>query len=147
MGLSVTYADARYTNGLTTIFGQPTQFGPYADTPKWSGSAFVELSQDLPQNYGRASLRTDVFAESKFYFSNLNNTDSPGTVLPGYGLVNFRLALDNIKNSGFSLAGYVRNAFNQTYYAGGIASGPALGFNSAQPGLPRLFFFEGTYKF
>ncbi len=146
-GLSVTYADARYTNGLTTIFGEPTLFGPYADTPRWSGSAFVELSQDLPQDYGRASFRTDVFAESKFYFSNLNNTVSPGTVLPGYGLVNFRVALDNIKGSGFSLAGYVRNAFNQSYYAGGIGSGPALGFNSAQPGLPRMFFFEGTYKF
>ena len=147
LGLSVTYTDARYTNGLTEVFGQPTQFGPYADTPKWSGSAFVELSEDLPRDYGHASFRTDVFAQSKFYFSNLNNSISPGTAIPGYGLVNFRLALENIKQSNFTLAGYVRNAFNHPYYAGGIASGPALGFNSVQPGLPRMFFVEGTYNF
>ncbi len=147
LGMSVTYTDARYTNGQTEVFGEPTQFGPYADTPRWSGSAFAELSEDMPQNYGRASLRTDIFAQSKFYFSNLNNTISPGTVIPGYGLVNFRLGLDNIKNSNFSLAGYVRNAFDHSYYAGGVASGPALGFNSVQPGLPRMFFIEGSYKF
>ena len=147
LGASVSYNDARYTNGATSVFGQPTTFGPYADTPKWSGTAFVELAQDMPRNFGRASIRTDVFAESKFFYSNLNNTTSPGTALPGYGLVNFRVALDNIRGSGFSLAGYVRNAFDRPYYVGGIASGPALGFNSVQPGLPRMFFFEGTYKF
>ena len=147
LGLSMTFTDARYTNGLTNVFGQPTQFGPYADTPKWAGAAYVELSQDLPRDYGRASFRTDVFAQSKFYFSNLNNTLSPGTAIPGYGLVNFRVALENIKQSNFSIAGYLRNAFDHPYYAGGIASGPALGFNSVQPGLPRMFFFEGTYNF
>ena len=103
--------------------------------------------QDMPQNYGRASFRTDVFAESKFYYSNLNSSVSPETELPGYALVNFRVALDNIKNTGFSLAGYVKNAFDRPYYVGGIASGPALGFNSVQPGLPRMYFVEGTYKF
>ena len=147
LGLSVTYTDARFTNGATEVFGKPTEFGPYADTPRWSGSVFAELSDDLPRDYGRASFRTDVFAESKFYYSNLNNTVAPGTAIPGYGLVNFRVALDNIKNSGFSLAGYVRNAFDHPYYTGGIPSGPALGFNSVQPGQPRMFFFEGTYKF
>ena len=147
LGANVTYADARYTNGSTVVFGQPTNFGPYADTPRWSGSAFFELSQDAPDNYGRASFRTDLFAESKFYYSNLNSTTSPGTQLPGYMLINFRVALENIKGTGFSLAGYLKNAFDRPYYAGGIASGPALGFNSVQPGLPRMFFFEGTYKF
>ncbi len=147
LGLSVTYTDARYTNGLTRVFGEPTDFGPYADTPRWSGSTFAELSADMPQNYGRASFRTDVFAQSKFYYSNLNDTVSPGTAIAGYGLVNFRVALDGIKGTGFSLAGYVRNAFDHSYYTGGIPSGPALGFNSVQPGLPRMFFFEGTYRF
>ncbi len=147
LGLSVTYTDARYTNGVTRVFGVPTTFGPYGDTPRWSGSAFAELSQELPRNFGRASLRTDVFAQSQFYYSNLNNTVSPGTALAGYGLVNFRVALDNIKNSGFSLSGFVRNALNHSYYTGGIPSGPALGFNSVQPGMPRMFFFEGTYRF
>ena len=147
LGLSVTYTDARFTNRLTEVFGTPTQFGPYADTPKWSGSAYAEISEDLPRDFGRASFRTDVFAESKFYYSNLNNTVAPGTAIPGYGLVNFRIALENIKNTGFSLSGYLRNAFDHSYYTGGIPSGPALGFNSVQPGLPRMFYFEGTYRF
>ncbi len=147
LGLSVSYTDARYTNGLTNVLGQATLFGPYADTPRWSGSAFAELSEDMPQNFGRASIRTDVFAQSKFYFSNLNNTVAPGTIIPGYALVNFRVALEGIKNSGFSLAGYVRNAFDHSYYTGGIAAGPALGVNVAQPGMPRMFFLEGSYKF
>ena len=43
-------------------------------------------------------------------------------------------------------SGYVRNVFNYPHCGGGVASGPALGVNAVQLGMPRMFFIEETYN-
>ena len=147
VGGAVAYADARFTNGTTTLLGEPVTFGPYADTPRWTGSVFAEASYPLPENIGTLTLRADEYAQTTFYFGPLGNSINPGVGLPGYALTNFRVGLDNIYGTKFSLAGYLRNAFDRPYFVGGTADGDTAGFNTAVPGEPRMFYFEATYKF
>jgi iron complex outermembrane receptor protein len=143
-GASVAYTNARFTNAATVLFGTPTVYGPYPDAPKWSGSLFAEVT--MPMGGGLSvSIRGDVHAQTSFYFSSLNNTVNPGSQLPGYGLADFRVSIDSV--SGWSLAAYVKNAFDHTYYVGGVPLASLLGFNTALPGAPRTAFVQLRYKF
>ncbi|MDX3899101.1 MAG: hypothetical protein QHC40_01050 [Sphingobium sp.] len=84
MGGALTYTDGR-------VSPPSFDYGPYADSPMWSGSAFAEVSQDLGADTGKLSLRGDLFAQSKMFFSNLTDTRAPGTDIKGYTLDNSRL--------------------------------------------------------
>jgi hypothetical protein len=59
----------------------------------------------------------------------------------------FRAALDNINESGFSAAAYLKNALNRLYYVGGIPNGEVNSFNEAVVGEPHRFYVEVSYKF
>jgi len=144
-GASVAYTNARFTDAQTVLFGTPTVYGPYPDAPRWSGSVFAEATMPLGGGLS-LSLRGDVHAQTSFYFSSLNNTVNPGSQLPGYGLADFRVSIEDTA-SGWSLAAYVKNAFDHTYYVGGVPLASLLGFNTALPGAPRTFFVQARYKF
>jgi iron complex outermembrane receptor protein len=144
-GVSVAYTNARFTQANTVLFGTPTVYGPYPDAPKWSGSLFAEATVPLSPSLA-LSVRGDVHAQTSFYFSSLNNTVNPGSQLPGYGLADFRVSIDDTA-SGWSLAVYVKNALNHTYYVGGVPLASLLGFNTALPGAPRTVFGQIRYKF
>jgi iron complex outermembrane receptor protein len=146
-GADVAYTHAKFTKNAVTLFGQEVVYGPYPDTPRWSGSAFVQLGTDLPNAVGRLSGRAEVYAQTGFYFSALGDTVIPGAHIPGYKLVNFRVGLDHIADSGLSIAGYVKNAFDKRYFAGGLPIGSALSANSAIPGDRRTMYIEASYKF
>jgi iron complex outermembrane receptor protein len=145
IGANLAYTDARFTDGRAVLFGVPTVYGPYPDAPSWSGSAFAEATMPL-KNELSISLRGDLYGQSNFYFSSLNNTVNPGTNIPGYDLVNFRVSLDDAK-TGWSLAAYLKNAFNKVYYVGGQPFGEIVGINTALPGEPRTFFIQASYTF
>ena len=147
LGADGSYTHAKFTKNSVTLFGQQVVYGPYPDTPRWSGSAFVQLMADLPNGVGRLSGRAEVFAQTGFYFSALGNTVIPGAHIPGYKLVNLRVGLDNVAGSGLSIAGYVKNAFDKRYFAGGLPIGSALSANSAIPGDRRTMYVEASYKF
>ena len=147
VGGSFAYTDAKFTENQAVVFGTATNYGPFADTPRWTGAVFAEAATHLPDNIGKLSLRSDVYTQSLFYFSSLNNTIVPGTEIPSYFLVNARLALSDIRQSGFSVALTGRNLTNKIYYTGGIPLGSVETLNSAIPGDPRTFTFEATYKF
>jgi len=93
-----------------------------------------------------ASLRGDVYHQTKSYFGSTNNTINPFTDIEGYTLTNFRLAVEN-KEVGWSLAGIVKNAFKKTYYVGGLAFYSLFSLNTVVPGEPRTFLVEAKYKF
>jgi iron complex outermembrane recepter protein len=146
VGGNFAYTDARFTKNQASLFGNVVSYGPYADTPEWSGDVFA--SANFPLNsVGTLNLRSDVYSATKDYFSSTNNTLSPGTELPGYTIVNFRLGLDNIAGTGLSVAGYVRNAFDRVYYTGGLPNGLNISVNVADPGAPRTYFVEARYRF
>ena len=148
IGGSFTYTDAKYTQNkvVTDSFGT-FYFGPYGDTPKYSGSAYFRASTDLPGDKGELVLRGEIYAQSSFYYSNLANTTAPGTQLGGYSLVNARAEWNKVFGSQVSFAAYVNNLTNSQYYTGGISLSSVTGVNSALPGTPRMYGMEVGLKF
>jgi iron complex outermembrane receptor protein len=147
LGGQAAYTYGVFTENVTEVFGQTTVFGPYPNTPKWTGSLFVQGQVPLGDRIGGLLLRADYFAQSQFYFSSLNNSVTPGTDIPGYHLVNLRAALQNVGGKALDLAVTVTNVTNERYYLGGIAVGNVLGVNSVIPGAPRMFVAEASYRF
>lgn len=147
LGVTAARTDAKFTENIAEPFGIPTVFGPVADTPRWSGSAYAVMSVPLADELGTVRLRGDVYRQTSFYFSNTANSQNPGTKLPGYTMANFRLDWDEIGGSQFGLGLWVRNAFNEKYYVGGLPLGLSLGVNSANVGRPRTYGAEIRFDF
>lgn len=147
------YTHARYTNPIATIGSQTFLFGKPADTPEWTGSAYVKLSGDLPDDLGRMTYTVDAYAQSSQYFSNLNNPAAPPTQffpvskLPGYAILNMRLAWDRIADSNVSASVWVKNLTKKEYYTGAMPMYLLLGVNGAMIGDPRTFGGEVSVKF
>jgi iron complex outermembrane receptor protein len=146
-GGAVTYLNGRFTNPNTSAFNVPVRYGPYGDTPKWAGSAFAEFTHELPGAGGAITLRGDVFAQTSTFFSNLADTITPGTKLPGYALVNARLSWSDILGSRITAAAFVKNIFEAEYYAGGVPTSAVFGTNSVSPGQPRTAGVELRLNF
>lgn len=152
IGFNGAYTKAEFRNNRVVVWaGTPTEenysFGPFADTPKWAGSAYAMVGLPISDRAGSLKLRGDIYLQSTFYFSNLNDTLVPSTELTGYQVANFRLDWQNVMRTGLDLGLWVKNAFNEKYYVGGLPLGGSLGINSANVGRPRMFGFDLTYKF
>ncbi len=145
MGGSVNYTDAKFTKPNVTVLGNSVRFGPYADTPEWSGSVFAEVKVPVSDRI-EASLRGDVYAQTKSFIGSTNDTINKQSDIPGYAIANFRLGIEDTK-TGWSIAGIVKNAFDRTYYVGGIAFWQLLSLNTVVPGEPRTFLVEAKLKF
>ena len=146
VGANVSMTDAQFTdNQVSVLGGAPIGFGPVPDTPKRSGVVFAEVSGSVIEQT-RLSFRVEGYGQSPSSFSSTANFANPGATVPGYGLVNARLALDS-QNSGWSVAAVGKNLANKTYYVGGIGFGSLFTYNLAVPGLPRTFAVEARYKF
>jgi iron complex outermembrane receptor protein len=146
VGAQLAFYDASFTQTPLELLGQPFTFGPFPATPRWSGSFYAQVGLPVPAAWGRVSVRGDVYAQSIQYFSSTNNT-LPGTELPGYHLLNFRVMWQNIGRTSLSLSGFVKNALNTTYYVGGVPFGNIFSVNSADPGVPRTYGMELECKF
>ncbi len=145
LGGSLNYTDAKFTSNQSRIAGgNVVVFGTYPDTPKWSGSVFGEVSVPVG-GARRASFRSEFYDQSKFYYTSTGNTN-PGAQIAGYGIVDFRLGLDD-DAAGWSVTANLKNAFKKVYYVGGIATGELFQFNTVVPGSPRTFLVEARLKF
>lgn len=147
IGVSGAVTDAKYTNGNVLVLGNAYVFGPWADTPKYSGSIYTRIDLPSPRGWGKLSLTGDLYAQSAQYFSNNNATTIPGTELPSYKLVNARLDWRGVLGSQFSLALFARNLANENYYTGGLSQGAGLGINAADVGRPRMYGAEVRVDF
>ena len=145
VGATVSYTDAQYSKGNTTLFGSPLHYGPYGDTPRWTGDVYVSSTLPVPENWGSMVLRGDVYAQTGQFFSSLAGTLTPDTLIPGYALVNLRFDW-NVPHTRLTLSGFGKNILNHTNYTGGIALIP-FGINGVATGEPATFGFEGTYRF
>jgi iron complex outermembrane recepter protein len=145
LGTAGSYTNARFTSNLVSIDGgAPVVFGTYPDTPKWSGSAFGEVTVPVSSKLA-VSLRGDVYGQTGTFFSSTANTN-PGAKLPGYKLVNFRIGLGD-EQMGWQASFSMKNALNEVYYVGGVGLGELFQLNTAVPGEPRTFFGEIRYRF
>lgn len=141
LGITAAHTDAEFTKNIARPFGVPTAFGPVADVPRWSGSAYAVVTVPLDGD-ANLRLRGDVYSQSSFFFSNTEISLTPGTKLPGYTTANFRVDVDNLFGSGLGLGVWIRNAFNERYFVGGLPLGGSLGINSANVGRPQMYGVE-----
>lgn len=147
VGSNVTYTDAKFNKPTVSLLGVPTALTNVADTPKWTGSAFIRLGLPVPQEWGSLSFRAQTYSQSTSYFSSFYFAQVPGTKIPGYTLLNLRLEWSEMFGSNVSLAGYMRNAFDRKFIVGGLPTGATIGLNTAVPGAPRKFGMEATINF
>ncbi|WP_336969752.1 TonB-dependent receptor [Sphingobium aromaticiconvertens] len=147
VGGAFNYTNARYTDPDATVGNFTLAFGPYGDTPKYSGSAYVRASADLPNGNGEVVARGDLYAQSGNFYTNLNDSLSPGTRIPSYALLNGRLEWNDIAGSRISAAAYIRNITDKKYYAGGLGLGAVVGTNGTLTGMPRMYGAEVSFKF
>ncbi|WP_340265730.1 TonB-dependent receptor, partial [Sphingobium mellinum] len=145
LGGTFNYTHARFGSDLVAVPGpQFVKYDTYPDTPKFSGSAYVDYVMPVSGSI-EASLHGEVYAQSKVNVS-VQSLFSEGSVLPGYALVNFRAGLED-HDAGWSLTANLKNAFNKIHYVGGIPFGGLLGFANRLPGDPRTITVEARYKF
>ena len=148
VGFNFAYTDAKYTNGNVPIpFVGSLPVDSYPDSPKWSGSANIDVKLPVPANIGTMDLRTDFYGQTHTFFSSTNGTSTPGTRLEGYSTVGMRLSWKEIMQSPVSAALYVRNLGDRKYYIAGYALGASSGLNTAYPGEPRTIGAELSVKF
>jgi iron complex outermembrane receptor protein len=147
LGASTSLTDGKYTQPNVVLFGTNFVYGPFADTPKASGVVYGQATLYDDPAVGRFTLRGEVYAQTYQYFSSSFDSITPGTKLPGYALLNARLAWDDIQGGPISAAIFGRNLTDKTYFTGGIPLGASLGVNSATVGEPRTVGLEVTAKF
>lgn len=144
IGGQVNYTDAEFTNGQVSVGGVPASFGNYPDTPKWTASAFSDITVPLTSALS-FSLRGDVYHQTEVSTA-AKGPRNPITTLPSYTLVNFRVGVEN-EAAGWSIAGIVKNAFKELYYVGGVPLGQLFQLNTAVPGEPRTVMVEAKFNF
>lgn len=148
IGFNGAYTDAKYTKADVPIpFVGLLPVDSYPDSPKLSGSAFINFKLPVAERMGDLDLRAEAYGQTHTFFSSTNGTSTPGTRLPGYATMNVRLAWNNIMRSRFSGALFVRNVTDKLYYVSGYALGASSGLNTAYPGEPRAFGAELSADF
>jgi iron complex outermembrane receptor protein len=142
------YTDAKYTQRIVPIpFVGTLSVDSYPDSPKWSGSATVDVKFPVSQSLGAMDLRTDFYDQSYTFFSSTNGTSTPGTRLDGYSTIGMRFSWKEIVQSKVSGGLYVRNLAGKVYHIAGYALGASSGVNTWYPGEPRTFGAELSVKF
>ena len=147
IGGAFTYTNARFTDPRATVAGANFIFGPYADTPELSGSAYFRASTEFSGDKGELALRGEIYGQSHFFYSNLNNTIVPNARIAGYSLVNMRAEWNNAFGSKVSASVYASNLTGKKYEVGGFPLGAVVGGNSTLPGTPRIYGLELGVKF
>lgn len=146
LGASLAYTDAKFTDSAVSVLQNPeVNFGPYPDQPDWSGSVYADISFPVTDGI-EGSFRADVYSQTSSYFSSTGNTLNPGSKIDGYSITNLRLAIDN-EDAGWTVAAYLKNAFDETYYVGGIGFASLFAVNTVIPGTPRTYMVEARYSF
>lgn len=145
-GGSVNYTDAKFTENVVEVVGNPAaEFDTYPDTPEWSGVLYADIEAPI-SNRLVLNLRGDVYAQSSTFFSSTALSLTRGAKIPAYELVNLRIGIED-EQSGISLAGIVKNAFDTTYFTGGVGFANIFSLNTAVPGERRTYMVEAKYRF
>lgn len=144
LGGSVNYTDAKYTDGNVIANGAAQVFDIVPDTPKYSGTAFADVTVPMSTDINLV-LHGNVYGQTKT-FTTPRSANSFGTRIDGYMLANFRVGLEN-DAAGWSLTANLKNAFNKTYFAGGLPTGEIYQINTLVPGEPRTFTVQARFKF
>jgi iron complex outermembrane receptor protein len=146
VGGSLSLQDAEFTENVVSVLDNPdTAFGPYPDTPDWSGSIFADARFQVGNGL-ELTLYGEVYGQDETFFSSTHDTLNPGSQIDSYTVTNFRVAISD-EEAGWTLAGHLRNAFEEEYYVGGIGFKSLFSTNIAIPAAPRTWMIEASYRF
>ncbi len=106
--------------------------------PEWTGGGMIRYTQPLTGNGGELAFQADIYSQSSMQLQDFNVI---GGISQPYTLVNFRLEWNDLLGTGLSAAAYLRNAFDETHFTGGIAIN-GLGPITKNYGPPRTFGVE-----
>jgi len=143
IGANVVYLDARYTDGETSILGLPILFTTYPYAPEWSGNAFVQYDGSLSDSVD-FNLRAEGVGQSSIFYSS-SGIANPSNEIDGFILANFRAGLTF--DDRFSITANLRNAFDKTFFVGGIDAVTLAQTASVLPGLPRTYSIDARFEF
>ncbi|TWH96689.1 iron complex outermembrane receptor protein [Sphingobium wenxiniae] len=136
------YTDPKYTDtSLPPLFDDPSVGGneaTFQNTPKWTWTGNARYASDLG-NVGQLVLNVDYYHSSAVSFQQL--------VARPYGIVNARIDLKNIAQTGFDIAVYGRNLGNEKYVQGGNLTGRSLDWFAGHYGDPRTYGIQIGYHF
>ncbi|MDB6062729.1 MAG: TonB-dependent receptor [Verrucomicrobiaceae bacterium] len=141
LSLSAAYTDQKIdkvkagSNGLSLTKDEIT-----LPSPKFSGSFAFNWILPVQPLDGDLVLNGDYYHTDKF-------GGQGGENLPGYNITNFRLGWNNIAKSTLDVAFYVKNAFDEEYWASPIVLLQSFPMSVAIPGDPRTWGVEASYKF
>jgi iron complex outermembrane receptor protein len=147
VGGAFAYTDAKYTDPRAVVASTNFIFGPYADSPKTTASAFFRTATELGANRGELAFRGEVYNQSSFFYSNLAASLVPNAKINGYSVINVRAELNGIAGSKVDAAIYAKNVTDKEYEVGGFPLGAVTGSNGTLPGTPRMIGVEIGVKF
>ncbi|MEC9358176.1 MAG: TonB-dependent receptor [Pseudomonadota bacterium] len=145
-GLSATaffsWDHARYDRFVSPA-GDDFTDSRFSFTPehKYGLKARYELA---PTPVGLMVLQAAYSWQSKIYFDDLNE---PGSTQGAYGLLNLRAELNDVGAVPLDFAVVAQNVTDEQYASGGQGFNSTLGFQSYNPGEPRMLSFLVRYRF
>ena len=144
LGAVYNYVNASYAPIPLVANGDRQLFNQVTDTPRHSGSIYADLT--VPVSGGvSALLHGDVYSQSKTFVSP-RSAANEGAVIGNYAIANFRVGVQN-REAGWSLIANLKNAFDKTYYTGGLATGEIFQLQILIPAEPRTFSIDARFKF
>lgn len=148
---SLNHTDARFTDNRVAVLGTNggtsfATFDTYPDTPRWSGTIAADITLPVTDGWN-VTAHGDAYYQSSNYFSSTGLSLNPNTKIDGYTLANFRLGIEEQDGRGWSFSGLVKNAFNKTFYTGGVGFASLFALNFVIPGEPRTYMLEARYRF
>ena len=126
--------------GTAAVKGRQTAF-----QPKWKYGFGVNYTVPTAETLGRLSVAADYSWQGR---ANTNEL-APNliTTYPSYSLVNARIELADVAQSGIDLSVFATNLTNKAYILGGFPLGSAVGFESALYGEPRMYGLSAKFRF
>jgi iron complex outermembrane recepter protein len=151
IGGTINHTDAKFTDPRVPVLGTDgattfANFDTYPDTPRWSGTLYADADIPIFTDW-KLELHGDVFFQSSNYYSSTGRSLNPNTKIEGYSLANFRVGIAEDKDKGWGISALVKNAFNETYYTGGVGFASLFALNIVIPGEPRTYMLEARYRF
>jgi iron complex outermembrane recepter protein len=142
-----TYQNGKYTDDTSVLFGTVNVYGPYSNTPRWSGTAYADVTMPTERS-GTFRFHADVYGTTYYHMSDQGYTTNPGDTLPGYGVVNLRVDWeDAVRIKGLTASVYVKNVGDKEYFVGGNDAVQSFSESSGIFGQPRTYGGVLRYAF
>lgn len=136
------YTDAEFGDEPVFVFGAgDVVYDQVPDTPEFTGSIFIDYTAPLSGDIDWL-VHGDVYYQDRAFIApiSVENNDGAG-VIPSYTVTNLRIGIRN-HAKGWSVMANVKNAFDETYFVGGMPVGALYATSMLIPAEPRTFTVE-----